>query len=339
MKAMILKDKVNPGTKMAELFYEDIEVPKPGPNEILIRLITAAINRRDVFIRLGLYPNIQVPSIIGSDGAGIIVEIGEEVKGFNLGDEVVINPTINWGDNPDVHGPSFSVLGLPLDGTYSQYIKIPSKNVFPKPRNLSWEETAAIPLAGITAYRAIVSKGKIKKGDSVIIPGIGGGVATFALQIAAAMGAKVYVTSSSDEKLEKAIKLGAAGGINYRSEDWAKKLKVMSGGADLSVDSIGGETFNELISLAKPGSRIVSLGATLGPVSNLVMPRVFMKQITIMGTMMGNPEEFSAMLKLYECNNIKPSLDIVYHLEEVDLAHKRMYDGKQFGKIILNIPS
>ncbi|MEH7246016.1 zinc-binding dehydrogenase [Neobacillus niacini] len=336
---MILRDIVKPGEKMAGLFYEDIEIPRPGPNEILIRLNTAAINRRDVFIRLGLYPNIQVPSIVGSDGAGIVSELGSDVKEFKLGDEVVINPTINWGENPDVHSSSFSVLGLPLDGTYSQYIKIPSENVFPKPKHLSWEESAAIPLAGITAYRAIVSKGEVKAGDSVIIPGIGGGVATFALQIAAAKGAKVYVTSSSDEKLEKAMKLGAAGGINYRSKDWVKKLKEMSGGADLSIDSIGGETFNELISLAKPGSRIVTLGATLGPVSNLVMPRIFMKQLKIMGTMMGNPKEFSAMLKLYENNNLKPSIDMVYPLEEVDSAHKRMYDGKHFGKIILNIPS
>jgi zinc-binding alcohol dehydrogenase/oxidoreductase len=337
MRALILKDKVKPGDQMAKLYYEEMNIPTPGPGEVVIRLFAAAINRRDVFIRYGLYPDIQVPSIPGSDGAGKIEALGEGVQSFKVGDEVVINPTIGWGSHPNFHEPSFTVLGVPTDGTYSQYIKIPAENVFYKPMHLSWEEAAAIPLAGVTAYRAVVTKGEIKAGDTVVIPGIGGGVATFALQIAAAIGARVFVTSSSDEKIEKAMKLGAAGGVNYRSENWMKELQKLSGKADLLIDTIGGNTFNDLISLAKIGGRIVSIGATLGPVNHLIMPRIFMKQLTIMGTMMGTHEEFSAMLKLYEDNHLRPVIDSVYSLEDVDLAHRKMDKGAHFGKIILSI--
>lgn len=338
MKAMVLKDKVKPGGEIASLFYEEREIPKAGEGEIVIRLRTAALNRRDVFIRQGLYPGIQVPSIPGSDGAGIISELGEGVEGFEIGSEVVINPAMGWGDNPNFPDPNFSVLGVPIDGTYAQYIKLPAENVFSKPKHLTWEEAAALPLAGLTAYRAVVTKGQVQKGDTVIIPGIGGGVATVALQIAAALGAKVFVTSSNDEKIEKASKLGATGGVNYKNENWIKELKALSGGADLAIDSIGGDTFKDLIYLANPGSKIVSFGATIGPVNKLLMPHIFFKQLLIMGTTMGNPEEFRKMLDLFEEHQLKPTVAEVFPLEEVEEAHKQMEQGKHFGRIVLSIP-
>ncbi|GHH96763.1 zinc-binding dehydrogenase [Neobacillus kokaensis] len=338
MKAVILKDKVKMGGKIAPLYYEDVEIPKPGQGEVLIRLRTASLNRRDVFIRYGAYPGIVVPSIPGSDGAGIIEKLGEGVQGLEIGNEVIINPAIGWGDNPSFPSPSFSVLGVPMDGTYAQYIKIPAENVFPKPKHLTWEEAAAIPLGGLTAYRAVVTKGTVKPGDTVIIPGIGGGVATFALQIASAKGAKVFVTSSSDKKIENAIAMGAAGGVNYRSENWVKELKTLSGGADLSIDSIGGDTFNDLIHLAKHGSKIVSFGATLGPVNNLVMPRIFFKQMHIMGTTMGTPDEFADMITLFEDKQLRPVIDKIYPLQDIDEAHRQMDHGNLFGKIVLSIP-
>lgn len=338
MKGFILKDKVKPGGKMAPLYYEEIPTPKPSSNEVLIRLKNAAINRRDVFVRYGLYPGIKVPAIPGSDGAGVIEEMGEEVEGFSVGDEVIINPAIGWGDNPNFPSPHFSVLGVPIDGTYAQYIKINAENVLKKPKYLTWEEAAALPLGGLTAYRAVVTQGQVKEGQTVIIPGIGGGVATFALQIAVAHGAKVYVTSSSDEKIEKAMKLGASGGVNYRSENWVKELLAMSGGADLSIDSIGGETFNHLIHLAKPGSRLVTFGATAGPVKELVMPRIFFKQMYIIGSTMGNPQEFKDMVSLYEKHQLRPVIDKIFPLKDIDEAHHLMEKGNQFGKIVLSIP-
>jgi|SRR5690625_2576978 len=338
MKAVVLKDKVKMGDQIAPVYYEDVNVPKPGKGEVLIRLRNAAINRRDVFVRYGAYPGIQVPSILGSDGAGTIEELGEGVEGLATGDEVVINPSLNWGDNPHFQGPNYTTLGVPTDGTYAQYIKIAAENVFPKPKHLTWEEAAAIPLAGLTAYRAVVTKAEAKEGETVIIPGIGGGVANFALQIAVAKGAKVFVTSSSDQKIENAISLGASGGVNYRNDNWVNELKNLTGGADISIDSIGGDTFNDLITLAKPGSKIVSFGATLGPVNNVVMPRIFFKQMHIMGSMMGTPEEFGKMLELYEDQQLKPVIDKVYPLEEVEKAHEQMDKGNVSGKIVLSIP-
>ncbi|MDQ1002201.1 zinc-binding alcohol dehydrogenase/oxidoreductase [Neobacillus niacini] len=339
MIAAILRDVVKPGEKIAEIYLENVPDPEPDTGEVVVRLKTAALNRRDVYIRQGLYPKITAPSILGSDGAGMIVKLGEDVQGMEIGDEVIINPGLDWGDDPNRPGPGFSVLGMPTDGTYAEYIKISAKSVFPKPKHLTWEEAAALPLGGLTAYRAVVTKGRVKTGDTVIIPGIGGGVATFALQIAVAKGAKVYVTSSSNEKIEKAIKLGASGGVNYREQNWSKHLKELTGGADLLIDSIGGEVFPELISLANYGARIVSFGATLGPVKKVVMPRIFFKELTIKGTQLGSDKDFVELIGLYEKNKIKPVVDSVFSLEQVNDAHKKMESGSQFGKIVLSILS
>lgn len=338
MKAVVLKDKVKMGDPMAPVYYEDVDVPQPDEDEVLIRLKYAALNRRDVFIRYGAYPGIKVPSILGSDGSGVVEEVGANVSNVSIGDEVVINPSLNWGDNPRFPSKEHTILGCPTDGTYAQYVKVPAEYVHPKPKHLSFKEAAAIPLAGLTAYRAVVTRGEVKEGDTVIIPGIGGGVATFALQIAVAKGANVYVTSSSDEKIEQAIKLGAKGGVNYKNENWSKELKKMSGGADLSIDSVGGDTFLELINLAKPGSILVSFGATTGPVNNLVMPRVFFKQMDIRGSTMGNSKEFVNMLELYEKHELRPVIDSVFALEDVDKAHEKMDKGNVSGKILLEIP-
>lgn len=338
MKAVILKDKVKPGGDIAPLYYEDTEIPKPGEGEVLIRLQNAALNRRDVYIRYGLYPGIEVPSILGSDGAGKVVELGPGVEGIANGDEVIINPALAWGDNPKFPAKTHTVLGVPHDGTFAQYIRITAESVFPKPKHLSFEEAAAIPLGALTAYRALVTKGNVERDDSVIIPGIGGGVASFALQIAVAKGAKVYVTSSSDEKIERALSMGATGGVNYKSENWVKEMKRLSGGADISIDSIGGNTFNDLINLAKPASKIVSFGATQGPVKNVVMPKIFFKQMQILGSTMGSPDDFKGMLALYEEHKLKPVIDKVYSLEDIEAASDHMDKGNLNGKIVLSIP-
>jgi NADPH:quinone reductase-like Zn-dependent oxidoreductase len=157
--------------------------------------------------------------------------------------------------------------------------------------------------------------------------------------MAAAAGARVFVTSGSDEKIERAESLGAAGGVNYNSEGWSKELKGMAGGVDLSVDSVGGETFNALLSLAKPGSRIVSFGATAGPVEKLVLPRIFLKQLTVLGTAMGTPEEFASMLRFYEEHGLRPMVNERFPLEETVAALGRMEEGAGMGKILLDIPA
>ena len=196
-----------------------------------------------------------------------------------------------------------------------------------------------MPLAALTAYRALVTRGEVEEGETVVIPGVGGGVAPFLVQIATALGAKVFVTSGDDEKIEAAKELGAEGGVNYKEENWSKELRGMTGGADLSVDSVGGETFDALISIAKPGSRIVSFGATTGPVEKLILPKIFLKHLTVLGTAMGTNEEFGAMLELYQERGLRPMVNETFPLEEATAAIGHMEEGTGIGKIVLDIPA
>ncbi|MCM3739454.1 zinc-binding dehydrogenase [Oceanobacillus luteolus] len=333
MKAIVLREVGGPD----KVSYEEVDVPSPKANEVLVRLKYAALNRRDLFITYGMYPGMNLPSILGADGAGEVVEVGEGVSNINIGSSVIINPALEWGENRAYSGPDHRIIGMPSDGTYAEYIIVPAENIAPKPEFLSWEEAAALPLAGVTAFRSLMYRGNLNKGETVLIPGIGSGVALFALQIAVAHGANVYVTSSSDEKLVKAQELGAKGGVNYRNENWAKELKQEMGGADLVIDGVGGDTFKDLIYLCNPAGRIVSFGATRGPVKELVLPHVFFKQIDIKGTTMGSPEDFQDMVDFFEEHKISPYVDKTYSLSEAADALKYMEEGKNFGKITLQI--
>lgn len=338
MKAIRLHEIESP----EKLVYEDVPDPEPGPGEVVIRLRAAALNRRDVFITYGQYPGAKpdaLPVVLGSDGSGEVVAKGEGSRGPEEGEEVVINPALFWGENPKAPGKEYRILGLPDDGTYAQYIKVSAEHVFPKPSHLSHEEAAALPLAGLTAYRALVTRGQLQSGETVVVPGIGGGVATFLVQMASAMGAKVFVTSGSEEKIERAKELGAEDGVTYDDENWSKNLRSMTGGVDLSVDTIGGEVFDALLSLAKPGGRVVSIGATASPTMKLLMPKIFLKQLDVLGTAMGTSEEFGAMLDFYQDNGLKPVINETFPLEEATSAQKFMEEGSGIGKIVLKIPA
>lgn len=335
MQAILLRELGGP----ENFRLETVPDPSPGPDEVLVRLKTAALNHRDLFARVGLYPGIKLPAIPGSDGAGEIAALGPGVTGWSLGSAVVINPALQWGDNPRFYGRDYSILGIPTNGTLAQYVVVPATNVLAKPVYLSWQEAAALPLAGLTAYRALFSRGGLKAGETVLIPGIGGGVASVLLQMAVAAGARVFVTSGHEAKLDRARALGAAGGVNYHQEGWVKLLRNMMGaGADLSLDSVGGPTFADLITLAKPGGRIVVFGSTAGPVPNLVMPRLFFKQLDVLGTTMGSPEDFAALLKFCETHRLRPVVDRTYALDQIVDAQQRMEKGEQFGKIVVEIP-
>jgi zinc-binding alcohol dehydrogenase/oxidoreductase len=325
-----------------ELVYEDVPEPEAGSGETVVRLRAAALNRRDLFATQGQYPGVTpdvLPNIPGSDGSGEVVARGEGADGPGEGTEVVINPALYWGDNPRVPGKQYRILGIPDEGTFAQFIKVPSDHVFPKPSHLSHEEAAALPLAALTAYRALVTRGGVAEGETVFVPGVGGGVATFLVQIASSLGARVYVTSGSDEKIEEARSLGAEGGVNYNSENWSRELKSMSGGVDLSIDSIGGDVFNALISLAKPGGRIVVFGATAGPTPKAMTIRISLKHLDVLGTAMGTAEEFGAMLDLYADNGLRPKVNETFPLEDVAQALNLMQDGAGMGKIVLTIPA
>jgi NADPH:quinone reductase-like Zn-dependent oxidoreductase len=310
----------------------------PDKGEAVVRLRAAALNHRDVWIRKGQYAGIKVPIILGSDGAGEVVEVGEGVDSSWLGREVVIDPSFNWGPDDRAQDSSFHILGLPVDGTYAEMVLVPAANLHPKPRHLSWEEAAAVPLASVTAYRALVTRARVQAGETVLITGIGGGVATTALVIARQLGATVWVTSGHDSKLNAARTHGAAGGVNHRKDDWAKRLIAEIGARpDVIIDSAGGETFNKALDVVKPGGRVVSYGSTLGPAERVEIRRIFWKQLNVLGSTMGPPSDFAAMLRLYDQSGLRPIVDKVFPLEQASDAHIRMEAGDQFGKIVLKV--
>jgi NADPH:quinone reductase-like Zn-dependent oxidoreductase len=319
-----------------QLQYDEVPTPKPGPGEVLVQLKAAALNHRDVWIRLGMQMADRLPLIPGSDGAGLVAELGPGVGTVKAGDAVVINPSLNWGDREDRPSPAFKILGGPDPGTYAECIAVPAENVFPKPSPLSFEEAAAMPLASLTAWRAVLTRGQVRPGEQVVVLGIGGGVATFALQIARLAGASVIATSSSEAKLERARELGADLTINYTSEDWERiVLERTGGGADVIIDSVGQQTWGKAIRTLRPGGRLVSFGATTGRTTEVDIRTVFWNQISILGTTMGSPREFAAMLQLYEAGRLKPVVDSGFPLQEAAAAHRRMDAGQQFGKIVL----
>jgi zinc-binding alcohol dehydrogenase/oxidoreductase len=321
MKAVRLHEVGGP----QNLRFEEIERPVPAEGETLVRIRAAAFNRRDIFITQGLYPGIALPRTLGSDGAGVIEATGEEI---------VIDPMLDWGDDPHQWSPHASILGMPRDGTFAEYVVVPKANVHPKPPGLSMEEAAAIPLAGLTAYRATFTRGELKAGETVLIPGIGGGVQTFVLLFAKAVGARTIVTSGSEEKLERARALGADVAINYATDaDWQKKLK--RGEVDLVVDSSGGDTLNKALGVVRPGGRVVLYGATRGESTIRIFP-IFWNHLDIRGTSMGSPADFRAMLAMFS-GALRPAIDRVFPINDVTTAAERMAQSQQFGKIILSL--
>jgi len=308
------------------LRIDEIPRAEPAAGETLVRVRAAAFNHRDVFITQGLYPGIALPRTLGSDGAGVHEETG---------DDVVIDPMLGWGDDPHVWKPDASILGMPHEGTFAQFVAVPKVNIFPKPPHLSMEEAAAIPLAGLTAYRATFTRGELRAGETILIPGIGGGVQTFVLLFAKAAGARAIVTSGSDEKLERARALGADLAINYRrNPDWHKAIK--RGEVDLVVDSSGGDTLNKALGVVRPGGRAVIYGGTR-PEATVRLFTIFWNHLDIRGTSMGSPQDFRAMVDLVTKHQLRPVVDRVFAMNDAAAAAERMAHGEQFGKIVLKI--
>ncbi|MDB5099679.1 MAG: ccr [Cyanobacteria bacterium RYN_339] len=332
MRAIVLRETGGPDV----LKLETVNDPTPGQGQVLVRVDAAALNHRDVFIRQGLYAGMKLPVIPGSDCAGEVVAVGDGVDESMLGWRVVVDPALDWGRDARVQGKDFRILGMPEDGTYAQFVRVPASNVHAAPSALSVEEAAALPLAGLTAFRAVVSRGQTQVDENVLVTGVGGGVATFAVQMARYAGARVFVTSSSDAKLARAQEFGAQGGANYKDPAWLQRIRDLTdGGPDLVIDGAGGAQFEQLLDLVRPGGRIVTYGATLGPVPEVQIRRIFWKQLTIMGSTMGMPGEFVEMLKWFETGAISPIVDCVYPLAEAAEAHRRLEAAGQFGKIVL----
>jgi NADPH:quinone reductase-like Zn-dependent oxidoreductase len=305
--------------------------------EVVVRVKAAALNHRDVWIKGGQYAGLKFPIIPGSDAAGVVHEVGPGVDPEWRDQKVVISPSFDWGHHERAQEPKFSILGLPRNGTLAEYISVPATQLAPKPAHLSWEEAAALPLAGLTAYRAVFSRAQLQAHEKVLITGIGAGTALFALQFAAAAGAVPFVTSSSPDKLERAHQLGARHGTLYTTHGWAKEFGDQYGDFDVIVDSAAGPGFGDLVDLAAPGGRIVFFGATRGNPHELPMRKLFWKQISLLGTTMGSPADFKAMTELVTAKAIHPVVSEVFPFDRVSDAFSLMERGGQFGKIVVSI--
>jgi len=335
MKALVITAKDRP----VELLAVADKVAAAG--QALVRVHAAALNHRDVWIQKGQYAGLKYPIIPGSDGAGVVEAVGPgalEHAADWIGKEVIIDPALSWGHEPGFQDPvHFRILGLPDDGTLAEYVVAPLGNLVTKPAHLSFTEAAALPLAGVTAWRALMNRGRLQAGERVLITGCGGGVALFALQYAAALGARVYVTSGSDEKLSKAMAMGAVGGVNYTRSGWVEGLKRQAEAFDLIVDGAGGDGVNDLFDLATPGGRVVFYGATRGNPSSVVLRRVFWKQLNVLGSTMGNPEDFAEMVAFVGRHGLRPVVDRVFAMAEGEAAFRHMDGAAQFGKIVIKI--
>lgn len=321
-----------------QLQVAEVPNPQPAAGEVVVALRAAALNHRDVWIKAGQYAGLKWPCIPGSDGAGIVETCGNGADAAAWrGREVIINPSLDWGPAEAAQGAGFSILGLPRDGTLAERVTAPAGQLSAKPAGWSWEEAAALPLAGLTAFRAVCSRAQVRPGERVLISGIGGGVALFALQFAVAAGASVWVTSSSAAKVARAAALGAKGGFDYGDPKWTAAVADGPGQFDVIIDSAGGPGFAHLLDVAAPGARVVVFGATRGDPPVLPMRKIFWRQLAVLGTTMGSPADWSAMLSFVGRHDIRPVVSDVLPLDRAADAFARMEHGGQFGKIVLRI--
>ncbi len=332
MKALFLTE-----SSEEKLRLQSTDKPVAGQDEALVKLNAAALNHRDQWCREGKYPRIKYNSILGSDGSGVVAAVGDDSNRHWVGEEIIINPNINWGYDPLAQSVDYRILGMPDNGTFAEYIVVNVDRLHKKPQHLSLRSAAALPLGGVTAYRATFTHGHVKAGDNVLISGVGGGVAQFAFLYSVAVKANVYCTSGSDYKINAAKKLGAKGGYNYKNPDWLKEALRDSGGFNVIIDSAGGDQINDFIKVLQPGGAIVFYGATNGLPKNLDLFRLYWCQGRLQGSTMGSDEEFAAMIKFTEKYSIQPIIDSTRPLDEIISAFDDMKAGKQFGKILIDI--
>jgi NADPH:quinone reductase-like Zn-dependent oxidoreductase len=332
-----------------QLRFGEAENPQlTSPADVIVQLKAIAINRRDLEIRQGKRPlDTPLPHIPGSEGAGTVVAVGDRVKAFRLGDHVCLYPEIECGECKNCTTGRKSLcerrrlLGEAGNGTYAEYISVPARNCLLMPLSFSFEEAAAFPLAFAMAWRMLIGNAAIKPGESILILGIGGGIASAALQLASRLGAHVIVTSASDEKLAKALSLGAAHGINHQQTDFAKAVRGITNkrGVDVVVNNIGGVFWvQSLASLAK-GGRLVTCGAVAGAHPPTDLRRLFWNHLQVFGTTVGSRAEIHRVMEFLAVTQTKPIIDRVFPLREAAQAQLRMEEAKQFGKIVLRVDS
>ncbi len=314
--------------------------PSPGAGEARVRVRAMALNHLDLFITRGL-PKRSLPAILGADGAGVIDAVGDGVDPARIGEEVLIYPIVSCGRcgacaaGQEVHCPEMAILGEHRDGTLCEALAVPAANCHRRPAHLSWEQAAALPLTWLTAWRLLFTRGRLQAGDTLLIVGIGGGLAIACLLLAKARGLRVLVTSRDEAKRERARSLGAD--LALASEGFSKSVREATGGAGVRgvVDTVGAPTMEEsLRSLAREGM-VLTVGATAGPKVELLMPRLFFRHLSIVTSTMGTHAEFRAMLDDVIRHRLRPVVDRVFRLEEAPQAFAHLESGAQFGKVVL----
>ncbi|KAK0714812.1 oxidoreductase [Lasiosphaeris hirsuta] len=346
----IKKIEGKPGQVYYPLQLNDIPKPTPGPNELLVKLSAAALNHRDFFIRQHLYPGISFAHPLLADGYGTVTELGPGAPSSFLGKPVILNPSRGWESDPD--GPEdikqYGIIGGSVSsnaGTAQEFIVVPVDEVALAPEHVSPEEGAALPLVGLTGWRALVTKsGNAVEGRNLLITGIGGGVALLVLQFAVALGLNVWVTSGDEGKIERAVGLGAKGGVVYKEKDWDKKLATLLPQSrpflDAVVDGAGGDVVTKTVKLLKPGGVISCYGMTVGPKMDWTMQAV-LKNIELKGSTMGSKAEFRDMVEFVREHKIRPVVSRVVkgldNIEGIDGLFEDMKAGRQFGKLVILI--
>ena len=331
MKALVLEAADGPES----VLLKDAAKPEPAAGEIRVALQASALNHRELWISRGLYPGMKLPAVMGADGAGIIDAVGDGVDAARTGAEVVLYPAANWGGNPDYPAAEFGCLGMPYPGTIAEYICVPAAAVAEKPAHLSFEQAAAVPLAGLTAWRALTVKAGLKAGETVLVTGIGGGVATWALAFARAMGAAVYVTSSSQEKIDWAVSQGAAGGVLYRQEKWGKALAGIAGSIDVVIDGAPAGAVMQYARSLGMGARVVIYGSTGGMSFEMGATDLFLKHATLFGTAMGTLEDFQDMMAFVASRKLEPVIDRKFSLDTAPAALLALEREHGIGKIVI----
>lgn len=312
---------------------KDMPEIAPAADEVVVSLKVAGLNRRDLYIagRIG----IDQPALtLGSDGAGVVESVGENVEDIEEGEEVIINPALRWDKNTLAPPADFDILGMPDNGTFAEKIVINAAQVEKKPAHLSWEEAGVLALSGLTGYRALMTKGKVTAKDTVFIPGAGSGVATYMIQFAKAVGSRVIVTSRDEKKRKEALSLGADRALDT-TDDWEEALQDET--IDIVIDSIGAATFNRSLAQLKQGGTFVLFGATAGDEVNLNLREFFYGQYHLLGTTMGSREELKDMLAFIEEHQIKPVVGHTYPFEDIAQAFELLEVNDQFGKIAITI--
>jgi NADPH2:quinone reductase len=326
------------------LEYRELLDPEIAGGEALVRVQAAALNRLDLFVREG-WPGLRLdfPHILGADGAGVVEAKGKDVDTAAVGERVVVDPVLTCGTcdycrrNEEVLCVEFQMLGEHVDGTYAELVKVPGENLLPLPDGVPLEASAAAPTTFMTAWRLLITRAAVQPGETVLVLGAGGGVSSAAIQIAKYAGARVFATSSTEEKLGRARQLGADEVINYTEEPFERVAWELSGkrGVDVVVDSVGQATWKQSIRALGKDGRLVTCGATTGPIAETDLRYVFWRQLQILGSTMSGRAEFQAVMKLIWEGKLEPVIDQTFPLAEARKAQEVLEAGQQFGKILL----